>query len=144
MAGRRGWLFDQTLAQVGRLGLRERVTFLDAPADDDMAALYNGATALALPSHYEGFGLPVLEAMACGTPVIISNRGSLPEIAGEAALVVDPDDAAALSSALARVWRDPEVHAALRRKGLARAAEFSWERCARETLDVYKRVLREA
>jgi len=144
LAGRRGWLFDETLAQVERLGLRQRVIFLDAPADADMTALYNGATALALPSHYEGFGLPVLEAMACGTPVIISNRGSLPEIAGEAALVVDPDDAAALSSALARVWRDPGLRAALRKKGLARATEFSWERCARETLGVYKRVLREA
>ena len=98
----------------------------------------------AMPSLYEGFGFPVLEAMACGTPVIISNRGSLPEIAGQAALVVDPDDAAELGSALARVWRDPGLRAALRHKGLARAAEFSWERCARETLDVYKRVLREA
>jgi len=143
VAGRRGWLFDETLARVERLGLREHVRFLDAPADEDMVALYNGAVALALPSHYEGFGLPVLEAMACGTPAVISDRGSLPEIAGDAALAVDPDDAAALAAALERVWRDPALRQSYRDKGLARAAEFSWERCARETLAVYRRVMGE-
>ena len=139
----RSWLFDETRALVDRLGLRERVVFLDTPHDEDMVALYGGATAVALPSHYEGFGLPVLEAMACGTPVVISDRGSLPEIAGEAALAVDPDDAGALAAALERVWRDSELRAMLRQKGLNRAAEFSWERCAQETLAVYQHVLRE-
>jgi glycosyltransferase involved in cell wall biosynthesis len=143
IAGRRGWLFDETLDHVRRLGLRERVIFLDAPRDEDMVALYNGAIALVLPSHYEGFGLPVLEAMACGTPTIISNRGSLPEIAGDASLVVDPDDAGALAGALDSVWRDPRLRAALHQKGLARAATFTWERCARETLAAYQSVLRE-
>jgi glycosyltransferase involved in cell wall biosynthesis len=143
IAGRRGWLFDETLDHARQLGLRERVIFLDAPQDEDMVALYNGAIALVLPSHYEGFGLPVLEAMACGTPTIISNRGSLPEIAGDASLVVDPDDAGALAGALDSVWRDPRLRAALHQKGLARAATFTWERCARETLAAYQSVLRE-
>lgn len=143
IAGRRGWLFDETLAHVERLALRERVFFLDAPADEDMVALYNGAVALALPSHYEGFGLPALEAMACGTPTVISDRGSLPEIAGNAALAVNPDDADALAGALERVWREPVLRYSLRDKGLARAAEFSWGRCARETLAAYRKVMGE-
>jgi glycosyltransferase involved in cell wall biosynthesis len=141
LCGRRGWLFDETIGQIDKLGLRERVIFLEAPGDEDLAAIYNGASALVLPSYYEGFGLPVLEAMACATPVIISDRGSLPEIAGDAALVVNPDDVEALTGAIARVLSDEDFRADLKRKGLARAAEFSWERCARETLAVYHRVL---
>jgi len=144
LAGRRGWLFDETLAQVDRLGLRDHIVFLDTPSDDDLLALYSGAMALVLPSHYEGFGLTVLEAMACGAPVVISDRGSLPEIAGDAALVVDPDDVDALAGAMRRVVGDAEVRARLRERGLARAAEFGWERCARETLAVYDRVLGDA
>ncbi|HLF27969.1 MAG TPA: glycosyltransferase family 1 protein [Anaerolineae bacterium] len=144
IAGRRGWLFDETLAQIERLGLRERILFLDSPPDDDLVAVYNGAAALVLPSHYEGFGLPVLEAMSCGAPVVISNRGSLPEIAGGAALVVDdPDDADALAAAIAQVLAAPDLRIQLRQLGLARAAEFTWERCARETLAVYARMLLE-
>ena len=144
LAGRRGWLFDETLAQADRLGLRQHMIFLDTPADDDLVALYNGATALVLPSHYEGFGLPVLEAMSCGAPVVISDRGSLPEIAGGAALVVDPDDAHALAEAMSCVSRDADLRARLRERGLARAADFSWERCARETLAVYDSVMRDS
>ena len=141
LAGRRGWLFDETLAQVDRLGLRNHIIVLDTPSDDDLAALYSSAMALVLPSHYEGFGLPVLEAMSCGAPVVISDRGSLPEIAGGAALVVDPDDAHALAEAMKRATGDADLRARLRERGLARAAEFGWERCARETLAVYDRVL---
>ncbi len=141
IAGRRGWLFDKALARVERLGLHRRVLFLDAPADDDLVALYNGAATLALPSYYEGFGLPVLEAMACGVPVVISDRGSLPEIAGGAALVVDPDDADALATAIEQILHDPSLAEQLRQKGLARAAEFTWERCARETLAVYRLIV---
>jgi glycosyltransferase involved in cell wall biosynthesis len=95
-----------------------------------------------LPAHYEGFGLPVLEAMACGAPVVISRRGSLPEIAGDAALVVDdPDDAGALAAAIEQVIHDSHLAAQLRRNGLARAAEFTWERCARETLAAYNSLM---
>jgi glycosyltransferase involved in cell wall biosynthesis len=144
IAGKTGWLTGPIFDRLKELGVQDRVRFTGFVPDDDLPTLISAASVLVMPSKYEGFGLPVLEAMACGTPVIISNRGSLPEIAGQAALVVDPDDAAELGSALARVWRDPGLRAALRHKGLARAAEFSWERCARETLVVYKRVLREA
>ncbi len=144
LAGRRGWLFDEATARVDRLRLHDRVIFLDVPTDDDLVALYNGASALILPSYYEGFGLPVLEAMSCGTPVVISHRGSLPEIAGKAALVVDdPDDAGALAAAVERILADVALGAQLREKGFARAGEFSWERCARETLAVYSLLLNE-
>jgi len=97
-----------------------------------------------LPSHYEGFGLTVLEAMTCGAPAIISDRGSLPEIAGGAALEIDPDDPSELATAIERALNDIELQHELRHKGLQRVTEFSWERCARETLAVYDRVLGDA
>jgi glycosyltransferase involved in cell wall biosynthesis len=97
-----------------------------------------------LPSHYEGFGLTVLEAMACGAPCIISDRGSLPEISGGAALEIDPDDVDEIAEALAGVLNDNQLQRQLRHKGFQRAAEFSWERCALETLTVYQRVLGQA
>lgn len=143
LAGPRGWLFDQTQALIGELHLSARVRWIDSPPTADLAALYNAATMLALPSHYEGFGLTVLEAMACGTPAIISDRGSLPEVAGGAALVVDPDDAQELADAIERVLSDAVLRAELRARGLQRVAEFSWERCARETLAAYECVMRQ-
>jgi glycosyltransferase involved in cell wall biosynthesis len=94
-----------------------------------------------LPSHYEGFGLTVLEAMACGAPCIISDRGSLPETAGGAAKEIDPDNSVELAEAIAGVLSDRTLQQQLCHKGFERAAEFSWQRCARETLAVYRRVL---
>jgi alpha-1,3-rhamnosyl/mannosyltransferase len=95
---------------------------------------------LAFPSHYEGFGLTVLEAMACGTPVVCSNTSSLPEVAGDAALLIPPDDVAALAQALERVLADTELQQRLRSQGLQQAARFSWRRTALETLAVYERL----
>lgn len=141
LAGSRGWLFDETRALIGELRLSEYVRWIDSPPDGDLAALYNTATAFVLPSHYEGFGLTVLEAMACGAPCIISDRGSLPEIAGGAAVEIDPDDVVEVAEAMAGVLQDSQLQQQLRHKGFERAAEFSWERCARETLAVYLRVL---
>ncbi len=112
-------------------------------ADETLAALMSAATLFVLPSLAEGFGLPVLEAMACGCPVIASDTTSLPEVAGDAALLVDPRDAKALAERLGAALRDEPLRQSLRAKGLARAAQFSWERTARETFSVYRRVAQE-
>lgn len=141
LAGRQGWLFEDARKLVGELGLSDRVRFeLDTP-EHLLPALYAAARMLILPSHYEGFGLPVIEAQACGTPVIVSNRASLPEVAGEAALIIDPDAPDELADAIDRLMTDSALHAALRERGFANAARFSWQRCARETLAIYNAVL---
>ena len=121
------------------LGIAPRVRFTGGVADDDLPAVYSGATAFVLPSIYEGFGLPTLEAMACQTPVIASTGGSLPEIVGDAALLVDPFDVAALAAAMGRIWREPALRQEMVERGRARARQFSWRRAAEETLDVYRR-----
>ncbi len=102
----------------------------------DLPAIYAAATVFVLPSVYEAFGIPVCEAMACGAPVVASRTGALPEVAGDAAIYVDPGDPAGMADALHRVWTDPELRASLRARGLARSSAFSWRRCARETLAV--------
>jgi len=141
LAGSRGWLFDETRALIGQLHLSDHVRWIDSPNDEDLVVLYNAAAVLVLPSYYEGFGLTVLEAMACGAPTIISDRGSLPEIAGGASLMIDPDDPIELAEALDRVLHDGELQQQLRHQGFHRVKEFSWERCVREVVAVYHRVL---
>jgi glycosyltransferase involved in cell wall biosynthesis len=128
-------------ATVRRLGLEPHVHVTGYVAEEDLPALYSGADLFVFPSLYEGFGLPVLEAMACGTPVVTSAVSSLPEVAGDAALLVDPFDVDALTTAMRRVLEDPALTSSLRERGQARAAQFSWERTARETLAVYEEVL---
>jgi glycosyltransferase involved in cell wall biosynthesis len=123
------------------LGVAERVRFADWVADEDLNALYSCAACFALPSLIEGFGLPVLEAMAHGTPVACSDRWSLPEVAGDAALLFDPDDQAAVTGALRRLLEDRELAQQLGRRGVERAREFTWERTARGTLAAYQRAL---
>ncbi len=125
---------------VQELGIEERVVFTGWVAEEDKPALYSGARALVFPSFYEGFGLPPLEALACGTPVIASNRGSLPEIVGDGGLLVEPDDVEGLATAMEKLLNDESLWADLRQKGLAHAARFSWEKTARETLAVYQEV----
>jgi glycosyltransferase involved in cell wall biosynthesis len=141
LAGRSGWLFDETLRQIEALQLETAVRRLEEAPDRRLPALYRGAGVLVLPSHYEGFGFPVLEAMGCGTPTVIADRASLPEIAGDAALKVDPDDHQALAAALARVLDDSGLRADMARRGLERARAFTWERTARQTLALYEAVL---
>ncbi len=136
IAGRRGWLSAPIEARAKALGVAERVRFLGYLPDADLPALLSGATAFVFPSLYEGFGMPVLEAMACGAPVLTSNSSALPEVAGEAALLVDPRDTDAITAAIARLAADAPLRAELRARGLARAARFSWERCAQATLAV--------
>ncbi len=140
IAGKPGWLTSEIERRVAELDLTTLVRFPGYVADADLPALLSAALAFVFPSLYEGFGMPVLEAMACGTPVLTSTTSSLPEVAGDAALLVDPLNTAALAAALARLLTDAALRDELRRRGLARAAAFRWERCAAETL----RVLMEA
>lgn len=144
LAGGKGWLYDELFARVEALGLGEQVTFPGYVASDELPLWYNAATALAYPSIYEGFGLPVLEAQACGTPVLTSNVSSLPEAAGEAALMVDPYDVEALAAGLHRLLVDEPLRHELRERGLVHAGQFSWPRAAQETVRVYRRALSEA
>lgn len=118
-----------TTAVIEQLGLRERVHFLGHLSDEDLATAYRGAIASVMPSHYEGFGLPVIESMACGTPVVCSNVTSLPEVAGDAAVLVEPT-AESIASGLTRLLSDPELQEELSKRGIARAADFTWEAAA--------------
>ena len=111
-----------------------RVMNIGHVPDADMPALYSGAVASVFPSLYEGFGLPPLESMACGAPVVASGVTAIPEVVGDAALLVDPYDVGAIASGLSRLLKDPALHALLRQRGLARAREFSWDVTARKTL----------
>jgi len=139
--------FDVRYAAVS--GQSSAVTYLYNIADADLPALYATCEAFVFPSLYEGFGLPPLEAMACGAPVICSNASSLPEVVGDpssgsgqcAALTFAPRDADTLSAHIARVWNDAVLRDELRAQSLARAKQFSWERCARETLTVYEKII---
>jgi glycosyltransferase involved in cell wall biosynthesis len=138
IAGRRGWMYDEIFSRVETLGLRDRVRFTGYVPNQDLPALYGGARLFAYPSRYEGFGLPVLEAMSCGAPVVTTNVSAMPEVAGDAAILVAPDDVAGLAAGLLRVLGDHALRDDLRCRGLARAKTFSWERCARETIAVYE------
>ena len=144
VVGKPGWLYEPIYRRVTKLGLQDQVHFTGYVGDHDLPAIYGAATLLAMPSHYEGFGLPVLEAMACGTPVVCSNTSSLPEVAGDAALLVPPDDARAWNEAITRVLNDDALRASLRERGLAHAARFTWEQAARHTADLYRRVVGQA
>lgn len=140
LAGGRGWLFEDAFAMVEELKLDGRVHFLGRVSSEDLLYLYNAAQMLAHPAFYEGFGLPPLEAMACGLPVIVSNVASLPEVVGDAALLVDPHDVDELTFAMWRVLNDPDLCQEMREKGLKQAGCFSWERAARETAAIYQQV----
>ncbi len=140
IAGGQGWLFDSIFIEVERLGLKDRVRFPGFVADADLPALYSAARVLAYPSLYEGFGLPLLEAMACGTPVVTSTAACLPEVAGDAALLVNPYDVDALAEALACAVSDEALRAGLIAKGFARAREFRWEQSAQKLLDLYQQM----
>jgi glycosyltransferase involved in cell wall biosynthesis len=138
IAGKTGWLAGEIERQATRLfgANNQAVRFTGYVADDDLPALLSGALAFVFPSLYEGFGMPVLEAMACGVPVLTATTSSLPEVAGDAALLVDPEDTAAIAAGLARLASDRLLRDDLRSRGLARAAMFTWARCAEETLRV--------
>ena len=139
-AGRSDAFREATLASIRGLGIERDIHFVEYVSDQELAVIYSNALALVFPSLYEGFGLPIVEAMACGCPVITSNVSSLPEIAGSAALLVDPHDTPALVEAIRCVILDPTNRARLRAEGLLRAKDFSWDKTAEATFAVYQRV----
>ena len=142
IVGKKGWLMADFFTRVAQSPLKNSILLPGYIPDEDLPAVYAGAQALVFPSLYEGFGLPVLEAMACATPVLTSRTSSMPEIAGEAALTFDPVSVEEISESIRRVLRDSELRERMRELGLARAARFSWERAAKETEAVYDSVRR--
>lgn len=142
LVGGKGWFYEELFARIEALDLQERVVCAGYVDNEALPLWYNAATLLAYPSLYEGFGLPVLEAQACGTPVLTSNASSLPEAAGDAAVMVPPDDVEALTAALDMLLSDEALREELRERGLRHAAQFSWQRTALETARVYHMALR--
>jgi glycosyltransferase involved in cell wall biosynthesis len=140
VAGGKGWLNDDLSQIVAELGIADRVKFLGYVQETDLRVLYSVAKLFVYPSMYEGFGLPPLEAMACGAPVITSNTSALPEVVGDAAIVIDPRDCKALCQGIERALCDDKLRLRMRQQSLARAKLFSWERTAEETLAVYQEV----
>lgn len=137
LAGKRGWYYEQLIKEAG-----SGVRFIGYVDEADKPALLSGAQAFAFPSLYEGFGFPVLEAMACGVPVLCSNTSSLPEVAGDAALLVDPSSTADIAAGLQRLTRDVDLRQTLIARGLEQARRFTWEQCADTVLTVFEEVLR--
>ena len=138
LIGSKGWLYDEVFATIEELGLRDHVRHLSGIFDEQLAHLYTAAGVLVTPSFYEGFGLPALEAMHCGCPVIVSNRGSLPEVVGEAGLLLDPDDEVAWAEEMVRVLLSSEVREGMVENGRVQAQKFSWQKTAVATLKLYQ------
>lgn len=141
IVGRKGWLFDETMDRIQLLKLNDRILWRENVSDEQLPAVYNRALALVMPSFYEGFGLPALEAMACGTVPIVSSRSSLPEIVGEVGLQINPDDLTTLSAALYKAISDEAWRRSNEQAGMARAKAFSWRHTAEIVLHTYKSVL---
>jgi len=141
IAGARGWFYQEILTAVEQLALTKRVILAGYVPEEEKPLWYAAAEFFVYPSLFEGFGLPPLEAMACGTPVIVSDTSSLPEVVGDAGVRVPPTDVAALTEALAAMWHDAAARADWRRRGLEQAARFSWLETARQTVGVYDRAL---
>jgi len=141
LVGKKAWLYGDTLTAIEEERLGDSVVLTGYVSEGDLPALYTGALLFAYPSFYEGFGLPPLEAMSCGAPVLTGNRTSLPEVVGDAGLTVDPFDTGALADGLARLIDDDALRAHLRERGLQRARSFDWRDTARMTLQVYRRVM---
>jgi len=141
LAGGKGWLYEQIFDEVTHLGLQERVHFPGYIPANTQTLWYNTAYVFAYISNYEGFGLPVLESLACGTPTLTSETTALPEAAGDGALTVSPEDIEAVTVSLQRLLHDSELREALRNRGLAHAARFSWKETAQQTSALYRHVL---
>ncbi len=138
LAGGKGWLYDSIFAKVTELGLSDRVIFTKYVPSENMNPLMCGALAFAFPSVYEGFGMPPLEAMACGVPVLTTNAASLPEVTGDCAVIADPYSAESIAEGLGRLYSDSELRRSLSRRGLERAKGFTWEHSAEILYNLYK------
>lgn len=141
LVGKCAWLYDETLRALQETGIKDSVILTGYVPEADLPALYSGAVCFVYPSYFEGFGLPPLEAMKCGTPVIVGNRTSLPEVVGDAGVAVDPFDVDAITLALEELVNDPILRDKLRVKGWTRARMFDWRETARRTLRVYEEVV---
>jgi len=141
VAGRQGWLFEEIFELAANLGIRDSIAWREDIAYGDLPGLYSGASLLCLPSFYEGFGFPPLEAMACHTPSVVSNRGSLPEVVGDASLQVNPDDAASIADAMLQVLTNPKLADDLRQRGAEQVKLFTWEKTVTQVLETYRKVL---
>ncbi len=143
LSGAKGWLYESLLQKIQELHLQKEIIFTEYIQDEDLPVLISFAKAFIFPSLYEGFGLPPLEAMACGTPVLVSNAASLPEVVGDAALMVHPKSVSAMEKALHFLFTNPALREKLSRKGQQRAELFSWENSAKLLLQVYQEILPE-
>jgi glycosyltransferase involved in cell wall biosynthesis len=139
LVGKCAWLYDETLRRIRELGLGDLVTLTGYVPEADLPALYSGSLCFIYPSYFEGFGLPPLEAMKCGAPVVVGNRTSLPEVVGDAAVLVDPFEVSEIAGGIARVLSDSDLRASLSEKGMERARSFDWRETARQTLAVYEK-----
>ncbi len=143
LAGGKGWLYDRIFSRVQELHLQDKIQFTEYIAEEDLCILMSHALAFVFPSVYEGFGMPPLEAMACGTPVLVSNAASLPEVTGTDAVIVNPDSIPEIAQGLFRLYSDSSLRAELSRSGLMRSKEFSWEKSAELLYQVYLELLPE-
>ena len=139
LAGKCAWLYDETLHAIAELGLKDSVILTGYVPENDLPTLYSGALCFVYPSYFEGFGLPPLEAMQCGVPVIVGNQTSLPEVVGDAGVLVDPFNVEALAVAIDRVISNSDLRSELGVKGMARAKLFEWRETARQTLAIYEK-----
>lgn len=141
IVGKKGWLYDEIFRKVQEFKLEKNIKFLDYVKFEDLPAIYNGAKIFVYPSLYEGFGLPPLEAMACGKAVIASNVSSLPEVVGDAAILINPNNYIKLADQIANLLNDDKKISDLEKKSLAQTKIFSWEKCAEQTLEAFSQVL---
>jgi glycosyltransferase involved in cell wall biosynthesis len=142
IVGRKGWLYDKLFARIAELGLTDEIIFTGFVPDEELPYIYDGAKLFAYLSFFEGFGLPPLEAMACGVPVITSDTTSLPEVVADAGITVAPEDTAAVAAAISKLLDNPAYAALIGKRGRERAELFSWEAAARETLEIYRKYAR--
>jgi glycosyltransferase involved in cell wall biosynthesis len=141
IVGSKGWQYESIFSEVTRLGLEQRVQFLGFVEDSDLPALYSAASVFAYPSLYEGFGLPILEAMACGVPVIASNQSAMPEVVGQAGLLINPYHVDELAAAITRLLSEANLRQQFKQAGLAQAAQFTWLSMAAKLLALYQKLI---